>query len=793
MKISEQWLRKWVDPPVDINQLSEQLTMAGLEVESIEEFTVTFSGVVVAKVKVVSDHPDSKKLHVCQIEADKGETLEIICGADNVKTDMLVALAKIGAILPGNKLVEPTEIRGVTSYGMLCSSVELGLSEEAEGILELPSYLQPGQDFKELLTQQDNILDISLTPNRGDCLSVAGIAREVAVLNQCKLNEPVIKAIKNGHNKKREVILDAAQACPHYAGRIIEGIDNSRVVPMWLTERLQSSGLRSINPVVDVTNYVMLELGQPMHAFDENKLDGNIHVRYAKEGENVLLLDQKEFELTETVLVIADDKKALAMAGVMGGLDSAVSEQTSVIFLESAYFDPIAISGQARKYGIHTDSSHRFERGVDYTLQKLALERATELILEICGGEAGPVTETSSPEFLPDKAKILLCDNEIERLLGISIPRKEVAGILKSLGMQASQKQEYFEVIPPPYRSDLSIEADLIEEVARIYGYNNIPDQNPHAGLGFHDSQQDTTYLRNIQSLLVHRGYQETITYSFVDKKLQDLLSPETESIELANPIATDLSVMRTSTWPGLIKAMLYNLNRQQSRVRLFETGLIYQWVGGEIRQEPVIGGTIYGNMYVKQWDREDYQCDYFDIKSDIEELLLTSGCDPIDIEYKITEHSALHPGQSAEIFYKNQMVGLIGALHPGVQLELELPHQAFVFELYIRGISKKIAPRYQKISKFPGINRDIAIVVDEGVSLANIMHCIRKSAPDTLINLELFDVYRGEGIDLGKKSLALGLTFQGSSSTLTDEEVEETMGEILASLKEGLGGVLRE
>ena len=793
MKISEQWLREWIDPPVDIDQLAEQLTMAGLEVESVEKFSVAFSGVIVAKVKSVSEHPDSKKLHICQVEAGKKETFQIVCGANNVKAGMLVALAKNGASLPGNNSIRTTEVRGVKSNGMLCSSAELGLTEEAEGILELPPDLKPGQDLKKIITRKDNVLEISLTPNRGDCLSVIGIAREIAVLNRLKFKNPTIKAIKNTHGKKRKVVLNAPGACSHYVGRIIRGINNNCIAPLWLTERLQRSGIRSINPVVDVTNYVMLELGQPMHAFDENKLEGSIHVRYARNGEKLSLLDERLCELNDKVLVIADDINVLAMAGIMGGLDSAVSEQSTDIFLESAYFDPVAISGQARNYGIHTESSHRFERGVDYTLQKPAIERATQLIMDICGGKAGPVIEATAKNRMPVRAKISLHDNEIERLLGLSIPSSTVTTILKALGMQVVRKPGNRDVIPPTHRFDLSIEADLIEELARVYGYNNIPAHSLYAVQGFHSSQQDTSFLRTIRSLLVNRGYQEAITYSFVDKKLQDILTPDRKDIELANPIAADQSVMRTSMWPGLLQALLYNLHRQQSRVRLFETGLIYQRVKGKIRQEPAVGGVIYGNNYIKQWDREDYLCDYFDIKSDIEEILASGRCDSQAIEFRQIEYNALHPGQSAEIFYNNQKVGMVGALHPAIQLELEIPQQVYLFELYIRGLSKKIAPKYQKISKFPIVNRDIAILVDEGVTLANIMDCIRKSAPDTLINLELFDVYRGEGIDLGKKSLALGLTFQGSSSTLTDEEVEATMGEILASLKNGLGGVLRE
>ena len=792
MKISENWLREWVNPPVDINQLADQLTLAGLEVESIEKIITDFSGVSVARIKSVTPHPDSDKLHVCQVDPGDGKLLNIVCGASNARGGMIVALAKVGAKLPDGKAITATEIRGVPSQGMLCSLQELGLAEEAEGILELPEDTALGTDLNQLISN-DNIMDISLTPNRGDCLSIAGIARELAVLNNCPVNIPAIADLKSESEKQRPVKLAASEACPNYVGRIIENVDVTRAVPLWMSARLQASGIRSINAVVDITNYVMLELGQPMHAFDDEKLKGCIQVRYANPGEKLMLLDHQECELTEATLVIADDQQVLAMAGVMGGVDSAVTIATKTIFLESAYFNPLVISGQARWCGLHTDSSHRFERGVDYTLQAKAIARASQLIVEICGGSAGPMIEETAVELLPLRNLIDLRSEHITRVLGIDVDITEVTRILQSLGMRVTGEKNELKVLPPPYRFDINIEVDLIEEIARVTGYDAIQEQALHASSRFYKNPPEYTHLQKLHRLLVHRGYQEAITYSFVDKKLQQLITPDIDAIELANPIAADMSVMRTSTWPGLLQALIYNANRQQLRVRLFESGLVYLKKGGEISQIPVIGGLIYGNIYNKQWDIKDTPCDYFDIKGDVEEILRTSGIKPEDAEFRRENHPALHPGQSASIFFENQQIGYVGALHPAIQSSLELVQTPYVFELYIQSISLQITAKYRKISKFPAVKRDLAIVIGTDISLNQVINCIKKAGSEALVNLELFDVYQGEGIDLGKKSVALGLTFQGSSSTLTDEDVEASMGEILSSLRSEVGGVLRE
>ena len=793
MKISEKWLREWVDPEITTDQLADQLTMAGLEVEFIVRVKADFSGVVVAEIISVEPHPESGNLKLCRVNTGDKTTNNVVTGADNVREGMRVALARTGARLPNNNVIEKIDIRNISSCGMLCSAVELGLADEADGLLELPDNLFPGKDLCEFISARDAVFEISLTPNRGDCLSVHGIAREVAVLNRCDLNGPEIPAVKATISSERKIRLDAAHACPHYVGRKIEGININRVIPLWMVERLYRAGLRTINPVVDITNYVMLELGQPMHAFDDNILRGGIHIRYARENEYLLLLDNQQVKLSGADLVIADDRQALAMAGIMGGADSAVNDKTRKIFLESACFDPRTISDQSRRYNLHTDSSHRFERGVDYTLQRIAIERATQLILEICGGEAGPVIEKSVRKHIPVRNRVELYQSEIRRLLGIELSDAEITRILQALGMQVKQKKNKWSVLPPAFRYDIEIEADLIEEIARIHGYDSIPEQHPMGDMVFHANHFQHNLVQKICTVLINRGYQEAITYSFVDKTLQDMVNPGSTDVELSNPIAADMSSMRTSLWPGLIRSLQFNINRQQQHVRLFETGLIFNVEEGKILQKPAIGGLIYGKLLNKQWDSNDTYSDYYDIKRDVEEILARNRIAVAELIFRKSRHAALHPGRSSEIRYKNQLIGYIGALHPVIQRALELANEIYVFELYVERISIQKATKFQKISKFPAVKRDLAIVVDENVAFDQVLNCIRETAPDSLVNLQLFDVYRGEGIDLGKKSLAFDLTFQGSSSTLTDEEVDITMGKILSRLKSELGGVLRE
>jgi phenylalanyl-tRNA synthetase beta chain len=791
MHISEQWLRQWVDVDCDTQQLTEQLTMAGLEVEGIEPAAAEFSGVITAKVESVEKHPDADKLKICQVSTGTGKSLKIVCGAANVRAGLSVALAPVGAVLPGGVTIQASELKGALSEGMLCSAQELGLAEESDGLMELPDDLVLGEALQDVLSLDDQIIELSLTPNRGDCLSITGVARELAVINGSEFKPQQSEAPEQTSEQGREVVINEPAACPRYVGQVIEDVDVSKPTPLWLTEKLRRCGMRSINPVVDITNFVMLELGQPLHAFDNDKLQGSVCVRYASSGEKLELLDGQECELTTDTLTIADDNGALAMAGIMGGQASAVVAKTSNIFLESAFFDPHAILGKARRYGLHTDSSHRFERGVDFQIQKPAIDRAAQLIVDLCGGKPGPVVERLSGDDLPELKQVTLRRGQIERLLGISLVDEDILSIFSRLGMQVEVNDAGWLVTAPSFRFDIEIEADLIEEIARIYGYNNIKRQLPLAHLQMHKDNELQVHIRKMRQLLVDRGYQEAITYSFVDAKLLEILNPDIAALPLANPIASELSVMRTSLLPGLVGALLYNQKRQQARIRLFETGLIFK-NGENLSQISTIAGIITGNINKNQWDMKDRSCDLFDLKKDIEALFELNGY-KIDVNFSPIHHSALHPGQSAKIVHDNQQLGLIGALHPSVQKKLGLTKEAFVFEIELENISKHITARYQKISKFPSVQRDLSITVAEEISIAEIMDLIGKTTPDVLYNLELFDVYHGEAIDLGKKSLALGLTFRRTSSTLTDDEVESAVGSILEGLRKEFGALLRE
>ena len=791
MNISEQWLREWVDVDCDTQQLTEQLTMAGLEVEGITSASPGFSDVVTARVETVEKHPDADKLIICQVSTGPEQILKIVCGAGNVRTGLYVALAPVGAVLPGNVTIKASKLKGVLSEGMLCSAAELGLAEESEGLMELPDDLVLGEKLEKVLSLDDQIIELSLTPNRGDCLSISGVARELSVINECEFKPRAIEPIGRTSKQTRDVVVDELAACPRYVGQLIEGVDVSGISPLWLTEKLRRCGLRSINPIVDITNFVMLELGQPMHAFDNDKLRGAIRVRYAKSNEKLELLDGQACSLSTDTLTIADDNGVLAMAGIMGGQKSAVSEKTTNIFLESAFFAPRTILGKARQYGLHTDSSHRFERGVDYQIQKQAIERAGQLIIDICGGKPGLIVEKVSDDTLPKLKQLKLRSGQIERLLGITLADEEIVRMLASLGMQVESCKDGWLVTAPSFRFDIEIEADLIEEIARIYGYNNIKTQLPLTHLQLHKGNELHIHLKKIRELLVGRNFQEVISYSFVDAKILEILNPGVTALPLTNPIASELSVMRTSLLPGLVGALLYNQKRQQARIRLFETGLIFD-NSNKLTQTPAIAGIITGNINNNQWAGKDRTSDFFDLKRDVEAIFELNGY-KIEVNFSPIEHPTLHPGQSARITYKNQELGFIGALHPSVQKALGLVKEVFVFEIELESISKQIAAKYKKISKFPSVRRDISITVAEEIPVTEIMHLISKTTPDVLYNLELFDVYHGEAIDLGKKSLALGLTFLRTSSTLTDEEVESAVGSILENLHKGYGALLRE
>lgn len=791
MRFSEKWLREWVNPPISTQELADQLTMAGLEVDAIEPVAAAFDGVVVGEVLELAPHPDADKLRVCQVAVGEAEPLQIVCGAPNVHVGMKAPTALVGARLPGGLKIKKAKLRGVASTGMLCSARELGLSEDAAGLMALPQDAPVGEAVRDYLQLDDVAIELGLTPNRGDCLSILGIAREAAVLNRLRLDEPAPEPVPALNKAERPVTLEAAADCPRYVGRVIEGIDADAATPMWLQERLRRCGLRSLNPVVDVTNYVMLELGQPMHAFDLDRVQGGIVVRHAREGESIELLDGQTLALEAGSLLIADERTPLALAGIMGGAGSAVSGTTRSIFLESAYFEPSAIAGRARGYGLHTDSSHRFERGVDPDLQRRAIERATRLILEIVGGTPGPVIDRAAEQDTL-RSPIVLRQARIPRVLGMEIEADEVEDVLGRLGMQLQAVEGGWQVRPPAFRFDIEREEDLIEELARIHGYQALPVTHPVASLEMGARPEGWLSNRRLRGLLVDRGYHEAVTYSFVSPELQALVAPGETALPLANPISADLSVMRTSLWAGLLAAVVHNANRQQGRVRLFEQGLSYVPQGNDLNQIPRLAGAAYGPVYPEQWGAPARRVDFFDVKADVEALLGLSGRGS-DFSFKAESHPALHPGQSARIWRGDQPLGWLGVLHPAAEQRLGLAQPVVLFELDLGVFADGRVPKFEPLSRFPAIRRDLAVIVDESVTAQALRDCVSEAVPALLTHFELFDVYRGKGIDSGRKSLALGLTFQDLSRTLTDADVDDAMERVITALQTQLRAILRE
>nr|VFK60820.1 MAG: phenylalanyl-tRNA synthetase beta subunit [Candidatus Kentron sp. TUN] len=802
MRFSEKWLREWVNPPISTDELVAQLTGAGLEVDSIEPVAPELQGVVVGNVLSVTKHPNAARLTVCSVDSGSETPLTIVCGASNVREGLRVPVAGVGAQLADGSRMKRAKIRGQESQGMLCSARELGLAESADGLMELTPSAQPGEILSDYLALDDVSIEIDLTPNRGDCLSIAGIAREVGVLNRCSLSSPIMVPIPSVIPDEFPVALDFPTDCPRYVGRIIRDIDAKASTPVWMQERLRRSGLRSISPVVDVTNYVMLELGQPMHAFDLDKLEDEIQVRKAKQGETLLLLNGTRITLRPDTLVIADMHRPIALAGIMGGMDTAVTETTRHIFLESAFFTPKALAGQARHYALHTDSSHRFERGVDFESQRLAAERATALLLEIVGGKAGPIIEKISKSGLPQPVSMRLRSSRLQRILGISPSMETVSGILTRLGMTAvaDTDNDAWNVMSPSFRFDIAIEADLIEEIARITGYDQIPVRRPLLPLVDCKSTDTNISLAKMREVMVHRGYREAITYSFVDPNVASLIDVCTDDrsmLALRNPISSEMAVMRTTLLPGLLQAVLYNTRRQQSRIRLFESGLVFNRNNdnrheSEPVQERVLGGVVTGTAFAEQWGMSARKVDFFDVKSDVEALLSLTGQAE---EYRFIRfsHPALHPGQSAAIERaESGIIGWIGNIHPRIVRGLKLVGNTLVFQINLAAFEGRVLAKYSPLSKFPAIRRDIAIVVDADITAWSVRDFIRRSGTNMLKNITLFDEYRGKGIDANKKSLAFGLLFQDTSRTLQDMEIDELVVDIMAKLQDHLGAIPR-
>lgn len=789
MKFSEKWLRTWVNPQINSNELVEAITMAGLEVDAVEPAAGEFSGVVVGRVESVSAHPDADKLRVCRV-FDGAETADVVCGAPNVEAGMKVPFATPGARLPNGIEVSRAQVRGVDSSGMLCAEAELGISDDQSGLMVLPEDAPEGKGLAEYLGLDDRIIDVDLTPNRSDCLSIRGIARELGAITERRFDDLEPETVTPVHSEIPSIRVDAPHACPRYVGRIIRNVNLNVASPLWLTERLRRSGIRSIDPVVDVTNYVMLELGQPMHAFDRRQVSGGIVVRMAKEGEQLTLLDGQEVKLSSDTLVIADHQRPIAMAGIMGGELSGVSPDTRDIVLESAFFDPVTISGKARSHGLHTDSSHRFERGVDWQLQRAATERATALLMEIVGGEPGEVIEVSSTDNLPRRETVHLREHRVADVLGMHIDRTRIEEILTRLGLHIEKlHKDGWQVQVPSFRFDIAIEVDLIEEIARIHGYNRLPVTQPEGPLTLFAGPEARRPVSRVRDHLVALDYQEAITYSFVDPQLQQQVDPDSEAIELANPIASDMAVMRTSLWPGLLQTLSYNQKRQQSRVRLFETGLRFQRVDGEIHQESMLAGLIAGSRAPESWVNGGEGVDFYDLKGDVESLAAMLG---VTLEFAPDRHPGLHPGQCARILCEGKNVGWLGTLHPQLQKMLDLNGATVIFELSLESVLTGYVPHFKEFSKYPEVRRDLAILVKQKVAWSDIREVVRKAAGESLTGLRVFDVYQGQHVEKDQKSVALSLYWQRADRTMSDEEVQSLFDGVAEALYQQLGARLR-
>ena len=788
MKLSYNWLCEWVNPQISAADLAARITLAGLESEAETMSGEIPVGVVVGRIVKAERHPQAYRLQVCEVDAGSGAHLQIVCGAANARVGINVPCAKVGARLPGGVEIGEAKLRGVESFGMLCSAKELGLAEKSEGLLELDTDARPGTPIEQYLSFSDSILNLKLTPNRGDCLSVLGLAREVSALYGLQMKRPNIpNAVVVGHTQYKVEIEDAL-SCPGYAGRVISGINPKARTPDWMRERLRRSGIRCIHPVVDITNFVLLELGQPLHAFDCTQIGTTVRVRKARPGETLALLNEQTVTLNHGELVIADERKPLALAGVMGGIESGVVETTTRIFLESACFAPHAVALTGRRHKLHSDALYRFERGVDPGLQRSALERATQLTLQICGGEVHPVTQIGRTQ--PEAVTIRLRHARLKQLLGVNIDAKEIEALLSRLGivLRPDVNNSWLARVPS-HRTDLRIEADLIEEVARLFGYDRIVAKPYAAQLAPALQSEARRHISQTKDVLVARGWQEAITLSFVDPRIQSVLTPDVAAIPLDNPIAETLAVMRTTLWSGLIPAWLHNQQRQQRRVRLFEYGVCFEDHGGKIVETARIGGLATGPALPEQWGSATRALDFYDLKADVIALL---GSAADEYVFEPAAHPALHPGRCARILRKGQPVGWIGTLHPQVVATLALPDSACVFELDWTSIRDVAVPKAQPLSEFPSSRRDLAVIAAEAVTAQQIVDCVQHTGGNSLQKVLVFDIYRGKGLGDACKSVALGLIFNDYSRTLTVEEIDRAIVGITMALSQELGASIR-
>jgi phenylalanyl-tRNA synthetase beta chain len=793
VKFSENWLRQWVSSDVSSEQLGHQLTMAGLELDGIEAASVDLTGVIVAKIESTEPHPDADKLQVCQVNVGNGETRQIVCGAKNARAGLTTALATVGAELPGGVKIKAAKLRGVESLGMLCASTELGLDEEGDGILELDDDFTIGASLMDALDLNDFVFDIDLTPNRSDCLSIEGIAREVSALYRLPINTPEILSVKQDSDDQFAIEVECDEACPRYCGRVLRGVNAAASTPIWMRERLRRGGIRCINIIVDISNYVMLELGQPMHAFDLDKLSDKIVVRMAQAGEKLVLLDGKEVSLNKDNLVIADARQALALAGVMGGNDSAVQLATSNVFLECAYFNPLAIAGKARDFGLHTESSHRFERGVDPQLAMRAIERASELIKTYAGALAGPVNEVVSQQHLPERREISLSIAKVAKVLGIDIDVAEVTSILQGLHCNVTSSDDsHVLVTAPSYRFDIEIDVDLIEEIARLKGYDQFPTQALSANVAISAAKKKSDAIFSIQENFSALGYNEAVTFSFTKEKHCQLFF-DSKPKQLANPISTGLSNMRTSLWPGLCEAASYNLKRQQVTTKLFEVGRKYLVSADALAQTEVIAGVAVGEANPRQWGMPARLIDFYDIKGDLEQLFERMGLAD-RVSYRTHSQQGLHLGKTAQILIDNQPVGVIGSLHPNVIKPLGLAkREVVVFELEMdQKLLSLPMEKFKAWSKFPQVRRDLSFTVAAETPAQPLLDEIYSLQISELQDIAIFSVYHGEGVPSGAKSVSLGLILQDFSSTLTEQKIEQIITKIISHLASTFNAELR-
>tara|TARA_R110002096_G_scaffold92144_10_gene208356 strand:+ start:4101 stop:6473 length:2373 start_codon:yes stop_codon:yes gene_type:complete len=790
MLVNEAWLKEFVNYTLSTEQLSEKLTMAGLEVDSVTPAAAKFTGVVIGQVLTTAQHPNADKLKVCTVSIGAEDALDIVCGASNVRPGLRIPVATVGAVLPGDFKIKPSKLRGEPSNGMLCSEQELGLADEAEGLMELPDDAPLGVDIREYLQLDDTIIEVDLTPNRADCLSVEGIAREIACFSEqpFTVKQPVEVVVTQ--DIKQNVLVEAVEDCPRYIGRVIKGLDRTATTPIWMQEKLRRCGQRSLGPLVDVSNYVLLELGQPLHCFDLNKIQGDIIVRRAVKNEALTLLNDQTIELDDDILVIADQQKPLAFAGVMGGQSSAVSDETRDIFIECAFFTPTTIAGKSRRYGLHTDASHRFERGVDPELCYRALDRTVALLTSIAGGQVGPLTDVSSN--VPEQPVINVRLDRVNRVLGLDLNHEVVESYLLSLGMRVEKTEQHWCITPPSYRFDIAIEADLIEEIARLYGYDKLPQNSLVMSAALSSAKENVQAIDRIKDLLVDLGYQEAITYSFADESALKALTPKEDMYRLKNPISSDLSVMRTTLWAGLLKAMDANLKRNEETVRFFETGLKFTLVDGQLQQQQTLSMLVTGRATPEQWGEASRMVDFYDLKHDVEAILALNG--QLDgYQFKTAQHDALHPGQTAKLVNKGgDCVGYMGLIHPGLESQFDIKKPVYLVELNQHLIEEKNSPEFEPISKYPTVRRDLALIVEENLHVNKIVDYIYQQQ-GIVQEVVVFDIYQGKGIENGRKSVALGLILQDNSKTLVEQDVEGFISDLLNNLKNTFNAQLRE